>query len=118
MIIIIAALLISVGLTAFMSFQVTELGFKQIFGLVFFFISVLGIMVELLKLPLGKRLVDDDSSKLMRWIFIRYEGDPFGKLFFRESLITAKGKNASIAWRLFITYLLILAQSLLLLFPF
>ena len=112
MIIILSAFVISVALTLFMSFQVAEMGLQQIFSLFLFFISVMGVSVELLKLPLGKRLIDDDSNKFVRWIFIRYDDDPYGKLFPRESLITAKGKAASIVWRLFIASLLNLAASL------
>jgi hypothetical protein len=113
-----AAILISATLSLLVSFQADYIGGWHILGIISFFGSALGIMVEMLKWPLGKQKIDD-TGKLSQHLFGDIRDSILGwpSLFHRESIISAiKGREAWIVWKSFLSLLFMLGYSLIILF--
>ena len=99
MFIVLAAIVVSALLSVFISFQVEDIGGQHIINIVGFFLLSVFVLVEIFKWPLGKRMIDD-SEGLASYIFRDADGRlEWGLgLFFRESIISVKGKGKVKVW--------------------
>ena len=112
-----AAIIIAAALTVFISFQIDDISIKQIINLSGFFILSILIIVEILKWPLGKRMIDN-SKGLASYVFgDTSSGISWGyNIFTRESIISIKGKGTFGVRASFIASLIGIAACLLQIF--
>jgi hypothetical protein len=106
------AILVSVALTLFISSQVDDIGAFDIPFLFVFFLCSTNVIVELMKLILRKRKINDYGG-LTSYAFREVDYSFWeGGIFFRESIINIKGKGIFKLWANFVISLIWIVFSL------
>jgi hypothetical protein len=117
MIIFYLSLLVSLLLSVFVTLSVTTLDYADILPVLLFFLSSFSIVVEILKWPLGKRIIDN-SKGLSKHIYKEAAELSYKHPFFlpRESIISVKGDGIFAVWSVFIGSIIAVIVSLYYLF--